>query len=62
MQLICDFVLLNAKTGPEIIKHFSISAQLSIKLSVLINTEIVKINGNFKFKLQKPVIYPANKC
>ena len=36
------------------------SAEHEIKL--LINTEIAKINGNFRFKSQKSVIYPANKC
>ena len=48
--------------GPEVIKLFSISAQLSMKFQLLINVEIIKISGKFRFKTQKLVIYPANKC
>ena len=48
--------------GPEVIKLFSCSTQLSMKFKLLINTEIDKINGNFRFKSTKQVIYPANKC
>ena len=50
------------KPGPEVIKLFSISAQLSMKFQLLINAEIVKISGKFGIKPQKLVIYPANKC
>ena len=32
-----------------------------MKFQLLINTEIVQMNGNFRFRLTKPVIYPANK-
>ena len=48
--------------GPEVIKLFSCSAQLSMKFKLLVNIEIAKINGKFKFKSQKPVIFPADKC
>ena len=48
--------------GPEVIKLFSISAQLSMKFQLLINVEIIKISEKFRFKTQKLVIYPANKC
>ena len=41
---------------------FSSSAQLSMKFQLLINAEIVKISGKFRFKPQKLVIYPAHKC
>ena len=37
-------------------------AQLSMKFKMLINIEIVKINGIFRFNLLEPAIYPANKC
>ena len=50
------------KPGPEVIKLFSSSAQLSMKFQLLINAEIVKIIGKFRFKTQKLVIYPAHKC
>ena len=40
----------------------SCSAQLSLKLKVLINTEIAEINWNFGFRSTKPVIYHAYKC
>ena len=48
--------------GLEVIKHFSSSAQLSMKFQLLINVELVKISGKFRFKTQKLVIYPAHKC
>ena len=44
---------------PELMKLFSSSAQLSMKFHLLINAEIVKINGKFRFKTQKLVIYPV---
>ena len=49
------------RSGPEIIKKNSSSAQLSMKFQLLINVEIVKIVEKFRFKTQKLVIYPANK-
>ena len=48
--------------GPEVIKLFSISTQLSMKFQMLIYFEKAKINGIFRFESVKPVIYPANKC
>ena len=50
--------------GPEFIKLFSSSAELSMKFQLLIhvNVEIVKYCGKFRFKTQKLVIYPAYKC
>ena len=48
--------------GPKVIKLFSCSTQLSMKFKILINIEIAKLNGNFRFRSQKPAIYPANKC
>ena len=48
------------KSGPKVIKLFSYSTQLSMKFKLLINTKIGKINGNFRFKSPKPVIYPVN--
>ena len=48
--------------APEVIKLFPSSAQLSMKFQLLINVEIVEVSGNFRFKTQKLVIYPAHKC
>ena len=48
--------------GLEVIKLFSNSAQLSMKFQLLINVEIVKISGKFRFITQQLVIYPAHKC
>ena len=45
-------------SGPEVIKRFSSSTQLSLKFQLLINVEIVKKFGKFMFKTQKLVIYP----
>ena len=47
--------------GLEVIKLFSSSAQLSMKFQLLINVEIVKTCGKFRFKTKKLVIYPAHK-
>ena len=47
------------RLGPEVIKVFSSSAQLSMKFQLLINAEIVEINGKFRFKPQTLVIYPV---
>ena len=55
------WLILVRQPGPEAIKHFSSSAQLSMKFQLLINVEIVKIIGKFRFKYHKVVIYPANK-
>ena len=49
-------------SGLEVIKLFSSSAQLSMKFKLLRNVEIVKNCGQFRFKTQKLVIYPAHKC
>ena len=38
--------------GSEVIKLFSSSTQLSMKVQLLINIEIIKISGNFRFKTQ----------
>ena len=45
----------------KVIKLFLFSAQLSMKFKLLINIQIAKICGIFKFKSPKPNIYPANK-
>ena len=48
--------------GLEVIKLFSSSAQLSMKIQLVINVENFKNCGKFRFKTQKLVIYPAHKC
>ena len=50
------------RSGPEVIKLFSCSTQLSKKFQLLIHVEIVKISRKFRFRTQKLVIYPALKC
>ena len=58
-----DFIVtLEHRSGPEVIKLFSSSAQLSMKFQLIINTEIVKISGKLRFIPQNLVIYPAYKC
>ena len=52
---------LGMKPGPEVIKLFSSSAQLSMKFQLLINAEIVKSSAKFRFKPQKLAIYLADK-
>ena len=37
------------KASPQVIKLFSCSTQLSMKNEMLINTQIAKINGTFRF-------------
>ena len=61
-RMTCFLFTGNLPPGPEVIKLFSSSAQLSMKFQVLINAEIVKNCGKFRFKTKKLVIYPANKC
>ena len=39
--------------GLEVKKCFSSSAQLSMKFQLLINVEIVKIKGKYKFKTKR---------
>ena len=41
------------KPGPKVIKCFSCSTQLSMKFQLLVNVEIVKISGKFRFKTKK---------
>ena len=52
----------NDGPGPEVIKLFSSSAQLSMKFQPLINAEIVKHCGKLRLKTQKLVLYPAYNC
>ena len=56
------WIKLKKTPSPEVIKLFSSSAQLSMKFRLLINTEIVKISGKFRFKTKNLVNHPAHKC
>ena len=59
----CSFEVGLEKPGPEVIKLFLCSTQLSLKFQLLSNVKIVRIDGIFMFKsILKPIIYPANKC
>ena len=69
IQYVCSLLVAVAmacpksdQPGPEVIKLFSSSAQLSMKFQLLINVKIFKKCGKFRFKTQKLVIYPAHKC
>ena len=44
------------KPGAEVIKLISCSTQLSMKFEILINIEIAKIDGMFRFYSLKPAI------
>ena len=57
-----NFSYLRSGPGAEVIKVFSCSTQLSMKFKMLINIEIAKIDGIFRFNLLEPAIYPADKC
>ena len=49
--------------GPKVIKLYSYLTQLSMKLKLIVNIEIAEnIQGIFRFKSLKPVVYSANKC
>ena len=52
-RMTCFLSTGNLPPGPEVIKLFSSSAQLSMKFQVLINVEIVKNCGKFRFKTKK---------
>ena len=47
--------------GPELIKPFSCSTQLSLKFILLVNFKIATINGIFGFISSKPIVYSANE-
>ena len=49
-------------SGAEVIKLFSCSTQLSMKFKMLIDIEIAKFYGIFRFNSLKLAVYPANKC
>ena len=53
---------MNGLPGAEVIKLFSCSAELSMKIRMRISSEIAKIDGIFRFSSRKPAIYRANKC
>ena len=50
------------RTSSEVIKLFSYSTQLRLKFKMLTNAEKAQINGTFRFKSPKTIIYNANKC
>ena len=43
-------------------KTFFILSSTEQKFKMLINIEIAKIDGIFRFNSLEPAIYPANKC
>ena len=51
-----------SRPGAKVMKLFSCSTQLNMKFKMLINIEIAKIDGIFRFNSLEPAIYPANKC
>ena len=59
---IFDFSYAKRWFSHDAAKYFSSSTQLSMKFKPLINTDIAKINGNFRYKSLKTVIYPADRC
>ena len=50
------------QTGPEVIKVFSCSTQLSQKFQLLIKTKILTNKNVSCFKSLRCCIYHANKC
>ena len=40
----------------------SFSTQLSMNFKLLLNVKMARMYGIFRFKLPKPIIYPAHKC
>ena len=50
------------KTGPEVIKLFSCSTELSMKFQLLIKTKIPANKEVSYFKSLRCCIYHANKC
>ena len=62
MQIKSSIDTSQAKIGLQVIKLFPCSTQLSMKFKMLINIEIAKIKGIFRYEPLKPAIYPANKC
>ena len=52
----------NEGSGPEVIKLFSYSTQLSTKFNLLIKTRLPTNEEVFCFKTLRCCIYHANKC
>ena len=50
------------RPGPEVVKLFSCSTQLSLKFEFLRDVIVAKINEFLRFKSSKSVIYLAHKC
>ena len=50
------------QSGLEIIKLFSCSNQLSMKLQLLLKTKMLKVKSFTCFKTLRCCIYPAYKC
>ena len=48
-------------SGPEVIKHFSCSTQLSMKFFMLINFRLVKIVNSSVLKIAEHENFSANK-
>ena len=47
--------------GPEVIKHFSSSTQLSMKLFMLINLKLLTVANSFLLNLAEHENFSANK-
>ena len=61
----CELILNSHLTdwkspGPKVIKKISSSAQLGMKFQLLIDVEVVEIDGKFRFSTQLLAIYPAH--
>ena len=57
-----SYLLLIRSPGPEIIKLFSCTSQLSIKFQLLIKTKTLTNEGVSCFKSLRSGIHHANKC
>ena len=49
------------KSGPEVIKRFSCSTQLSMKFSLLINLKLLIIANSFLLNIAEHEIFSVNK-
>ena len=58
----CSHLLVDGIPGPEVIKLFSCSTQLSTKLQLHIKAKILSNNDVSCFKTLICYIYHANKC
>ena len=56
-----NYFLVLQQSGPEVIKRFTCSAQVSMNFVLLINLKLLLIANSFLLNITEHGIFPANK-